>query len=80
MKIEQEQQQTSQERLQKKSVGCQAFRSRESIHINNVLKEHGSDQDKEAIQDVISIQEGSSRASNHLNQVQMIFLCSQITL
>ena len=77
-----EQQQQCHENREKKlvSVSCQAFRSRESIICGpGETGERVANKDKESSQEVISIQR-SSQASNQFNQVQMIFLCFQITL
>ena len=78
VKIEQQQQQQCHESSQKRSVSCQAFRSRESISCGDT-GEHEASQDKLSSPEVISIHR-SSQASNQFNQVQMIFLCFQITL
>ena len=72
-----EQQQPCRESIQKRSVSCQAFRSRESIScVPGDIGEHAANKNEESSQEVISIHRGSQAS----NQVQMIFLCFQIAL
>ena len=72
-----EQQQPSRESIQKRSVSCQAFRSRESISCGpGDTGEHAANKNVESSQEVISIHRGSQAS----NQVLMIFLCFQIAL